>query len=107
MDHRILNQFLLPLTMSERAYISINDNRDHFMVGDIVAGNASAVLSNELPLEQIAVSFHCIGETNWVEQPDTPYYCDGLVYADQVECHKEITMYSENGEWLWVTYLGD
>ena len=84
--------------------IHLLDHREHYTAGDFVYGTATVTLSNDLQMQDVVVSFHGHGKSQWVENPNTPYYCDGKVYADQIECHEEVAIISDKGIFV-VIYL--
>ena len=83
--------------MSEEAEIILQDDREHYTTGNVVVGTASVILPQEVSMQGLVVSFHGIGKAQWVEEPGTPYYCDGMEYTHQVECHKEVFNHSDKG----------
>ena len=78
--------------------ILTKDNQHRFLVGDEVAGHAQLILPIDLPLSNVTVSFHCLGEVKWVENQSTPYYLNGYVYYDQIDYHDEAARWTEAGE---------
>lgn len=63
--------------------INIEENRQRFYAGDIFKGTVDMVLEEDVPLTNVIISFHCLGEVKWVEYPGTPYYLNGFVYYDK------------------------
>ena len=63
--------------------INIKDNAHRFFVGDTISGTVDMVLPESVPLSNVMVTFHCLGEVKWVEYPGTPYYLNGFVYYDK------------------------
>ena len=82
--------------------INIKDNQDRFFVGDLVSGVANFGLPPDLPLTNVTVSFHCLGEVKWIERPGTLFYLNGYKYYDQIGYHDEAAKWTEAGEWTLV-----
>lgn len=53
--------------------ISIDENRQRFYAGETVKGVVDMVLEEDVPLSNVLISFHCLGEVKWVEYPGQ--YC--------------------------------
>lgn len=66
-------------------HIADNDSgRRHYKVGDTVSGVVDILVHDmDVPLSNVNISFHCLGEVKFLEHPNTPYYHDGFVYFDK------------------------
>jgi len=78
--------------------IQIKDNQSHFYTGDKVSGTAEVSLPENIPLASVEVSYHCLGEVNWVEYHGTPRYMDSCVFYDQQQYHEEVLKIDEKSE---------
>jgi len=79
------------------AVVSIANNRTTFYTGDNIKGTAEVTLPNDIPLEYVRVSFHCVGEVKWVEYGGTPHYLKEFTYFDKYNYHEEEFQFTENG----------
>ena len=71
------------------AEIQLDPNKVRYLVGDTVSGTARVVLPSHIPPCAIVVSFRCLGEVKWIEDPGTMYYLNGRVYTDKIDYHVE------------------
>lgn len=82
----------------DSALIEIAGNRDHFTVGDTITGVARVILGQDLsPVENVQLSFHCIGEVKWVEHASNGLTQDGSVYNEEVKYHQEVQPVTSQG----------
>ena len=79
-----------------QVHINIKDNQTNFYAGEVVAGTAEATLSEEALISNVLVSFHCVGEVKWIENPTTPYYLDGYIYYEDVDYFEETAKIPES-----------
>lgn len=63
--------------------INIQNDQQRFFAGEVFNGTVDLVPTEDVPLTNVIVSFHCLGEVKWVEYPGTPYYLNGFVYYDK------------------------
>lgn len=70
--------------------IKIKECRDHYHTGEPVHGTAEVTLPEKIPLSNVSISFHCVGEVKWTEYPSTPYYMDGYEYYEEVDYLDEV-----------------
>lgn len=77
--------------------INILGNRHRFVVGDKVKGSVSITVPHNVPISNVTVSFHCLGEVKWVEYPGTPYYLNGFVYYDKYSYLEKVLSTAEAG----------
>lgn len=79
---------LSPWTMAG-AEIQIRNNQTLFYAGDTITGNAVVTLPKDVPLTNVFVSFHCLGEVKWVEYHGTPRYMDSVTFYDRQDYLEE------------------
>lgn len=63
--------------------IHIADNRHRFVVGQTLSGTVEITVPEDVPIANLQLSFHCMGEVKWIEYPNTPYYLNGFEYYDK------------------------
>lgn len=77
--------------------IHIADNRHRFVAGQTLTGSIDITVPEDVPLSNLQLSFHCMGEVKWIEYPNTPYYLNGFVYYDKY-CYLEKELPIEHTE---------
>ena len=80
--------------------IEITGGRHRFYAGELVAGHADMVLPVGFPLDNVHLSFHCVGTVRWVEVPHDEYYFEGNVINERHVFHEETQNFHENGMYL-------
>jgi len=72
------------------AVVQIEGDQTQFYVGETIKGQAEVALPANIPLENVFVSFHCLGEVKWNEMyTGTPHYLKEMTFYDKYDYHDE------------------
>jgi len=69
--------------------IKLKNDQLRYTVGDTVSGSLEMTLPEDVPVTNVLLTFHCIGQVKWVEYVNSPFYHDGYVYYDDYTYHEE------------------